>query len=343
MQSIAVGNNEDGQRLDRILMKYLPGAGKSFIYKMLRKKNIVLNDKRAEGNERLAVGDEIKLYLADDTIANFKSAASGSGDPHQSEHVQTSGQHKTVPATAGERAFSFAEHIVYEDEDIVLINKPAGILSQKAEPSDVSLNEYLTEYMLNKGELTREALATFRPGICNRLDRNTSGIVAAGKSYRGLKALSQMFRDRTIGKYYLTIVKGELREAGHIEGYLLKDEKTNKVSIIAHPPVGRESEFDRIATEYKPLKREGGCTLLEVKLLTGKTHQIRAHLASIGYPIAGDRKYGDERFNRACRDTYRVRDQLLCAYRLVFPKDCGELKNVAGKTFTIDTPKEYFI
>lgn len=338
MQSIRAGRNEAGQRLDRIVQRYLPGAGKGFIYKMLRKKNIVLNDKRAEGDERLAEGDEIKLYLSDDTIAAFRTAPAPVS--HEGVAAQERGAHAVGRRQDG---FRVEDCIIYEDADVILIDKPAGILSQKAVPEDVSLNEYLIGYLLESGGVTEQELTTFRPAVCNRIDRNTSGIVAAGKSYKGLKTLSAMFRDRSLGKYYLCIVMGRITEGRHLSGYLKKDGQTNRVTVLERIPAGAERDYDRIETEYRPVRYEDGCTLLEVKLLTGKTHQIRAHLASIGHPIAGDRKYGDEQFNRRCRDEHRVRDQLLCAYRIVFPEDGGGLEALAGREFRAGLPEVFFI
>ncbi|MCQ2495040.1 MAG: RluA family pseudouridine synthase [Lachnospiraceae bacterium] len=353
MQSIIAGKNEDGQRLDRLLNRLLPKAGQGFIYKMLRKKNIVLNGKKAEGSERVLAGDEIKLFLSDDTIASFSengriSAAASDMNTKEGQAEQVKASDKYVRAAeqsvAAKAKASVKLDIVYEDEDIILVNKPVGMLSQKAEANDISLNEYVIDYLLNKGELTREQMKTFRPGVCNRLDRNTSGIVAVGKSLQGLRVLSELFRSRTIDKYYLCIVKGIINEASRIEGYLVKDEKSNKVSVSKVKPVSADKdEAVEIITEFRPVKSLSGCTLLEVKLITGKTHQIRAHLASIGHPIAGDMKYGQSEFNHAMKVNFGVRSQLLLAYRLKFPKNCTGLERLSGREFTVEKPKSFFI
>lgn len=319
MQQIIIGDNEAGQRLDRIIEKYLNKAGKPFIYKMLRKKNIVLNGKRAEGNERTQKGDVIKLFLADDTIASFRSENAAAG--HELNKVKLS--------------------IVYEDDNVILVNKPVGMLSQKAEAGDASMNEYIIEYLLEKGELNREALKTFRPSVCNRLDRNTGGILLAGKSLSGLKMLSELLRDRELDKYYLAIVKGEIKTKKRIDAYLCKDTSENIVKISER---ALNDGYKRIETEYRPIAYKDGCTLLEVKLITGKTHQIRAHLASIGHPIAGDVKYGDEGLNRRVRDKYGVRSQLLFAYRVRFPLfKYDEFAGLSGKEFCAEPPAEFFI
>ena len=205
-----IEKNEAGQRLDKFLAKYMNEASKSFFYKMMRKKNITLNGKKCEGNEKLAEGDVVKLFLAEDTIEKFSSV--------QVQEV------KKVDLD-----------ILYEDDEIILVNKPAGMLSQKATETDESLVEYLIDYLLGSGKLTERGLRAFRPSVCNRLDRNTSGIVAAGKSLAGLQMLSGVFKDRSIHKYYQCLVSGEIRDVKTVDGWLLKDEKKNlqNLSIYA--------------------------------------------------------------------------------------------------------------
>ena len=210
MKELIIHDNEAGQRLDKLLRKYLSEAPGSFIYKMLRKKNIVLNGKKATGNEHLKKGDSVKLFLADDTIAKFQAAG------------------KTVEESIKN---TVKLDVIYEDQNVIFINKPSGMLSQKAKETDVSVVENVTAYLLESGQLTRENLKTFRPSICNRLDRNTSGLIVAGKSLAGLQQMGELFKKRTLKKYYLCIVKGRITEPAHIRGYLVKDEKTNRVSL----------------------------------------------------------------------------------------------------------------
>ena len=286
---------------------------KVFFYKMLRKKNITLNGKKATGNEKLEAGDTVKLFLSDETFDKF------------SEQKQAA------------RAVTDLE-VLYEDEDILLINKPVGMLSQPDDTGEASMVEYLTGYLLEKGELTEEDLRTFRPSVCNRLDKNTSGIIAAGKSLAGLQELSELFHDRTVHKEYLCIVKGILREKKHIRGYLHKDTKLNKVTIYKQ----KQKDAQPIETVYEPLGDNGEVTLLKVGLITGRTHQIRAHLASTGHPLAGDAKYGQETFNRRYKEKYQLKHQLLHAFRLSFPDEMkGRLLKLSGQCFQAPLPEQF--
>lgn len=205
----------------------------------------------------------------------------------------------------------FRLDVIYEDDDILLASKPVGVLSQKSSDKDISMNEYLIEYLTDNG-FGKENLATFKPSFCNRLDRNTSGLMIAGKSLRGLQKMSEIIKDRSIHKFYLTIVKGIVDKKSVIKGYLRKDEKNNKVVIYDNPV----KDSYEIHTEYEPLATKDDMTLLKVRLITGKTHQIRAHLAGISHPVLGDFKYGDKVFN----EKYGEKRQLLHSYQVVFPK-----------------------
>ena len=314
MKEIRIGENESGQRLDKFLLKYMSRAPKSFIYKMLRKKNITLNGKKAQGNEQLRQGDAVKLFLSDDTIGKFSE-------------TRTAGYAETEL------------DILYEDKHTIFINKPAGMLSQKAAAEDVSLVEHLIAYLLKTGQISEEALATFRPSVCNRLDRNTSGIVAAGKSLAALQQLSTMFRERSLKKYYLCLVHGRVTEARRISGFLSKDERTNRVRVQrAGERRSPQKEEARIETEYRPLRTGDGVTLLEVHLITGKTHQIRAHLAAEGHPIIGDYKYGMRSVNDSFKKEYGLSTQLLHSCRLCFPECTGALSELSGREITAPVP-----
>ncbi|MBQ8305642.1 MAG: RluA family pseudouridine synthase [Blautia sp.] len=304
MKELTIGRSEAGQRLDKYLARQLRKAPKGFLYKMLRKKNITLNRKKAAGNEMLAEGDVVQFFLKDETFALF------------SEDV------KSISVPACKESLE----VLYEDEDMLLINKPAGVLSQPDASGRPALTDQITAYLLRTGALTEEDLRTFRPGVCNRLDRNTSGIVAAGKTLPGLQELSVLFRDRTVQKYYLCLAEGIIKEPQDRKGYLHKDEKCNKVEIHDAPQEGDVL----IETAYRPIADNGKRTLLEVRLLTGKSHQIRAQLAHDGHPLFGDPKYNRDPESHALAVRTGVRFQLLHAYRLVFPEDCGRLSSLSG-------------
>ncbi len=317
MIEFKIGPNEANQRFDKYLNKSLKQAPTSFIYKMLRKKNITLNGKKATGNEKICEGDVVKLFLSDETIEKF-SAKQGEEFKVISE-VQLD--------------------IIYEDDNILLINKPAGMLSQKASDTDISLNELMISYLINTGKLSKEELKTFKPSICNRLDRNTTGIIAAGKSLMGLQELSRLFKERIIDKYYITIVVGKIEDDENIKGYLIKDEKTNTVKVVNETTT--PELFDYIETQYEPIvynEVKGiELTMLKVKLITGKTHQIRAHLSSIGSPIVGDYKYGDEEINKK----FKLKYQLLHSCELSFKGIDGGLDYLNGKVFYAPMPIIY--
>lgn len=313
MRQLIVHKNDENQRFDKYLKKYFKEAPGSFIYKMLRKKNIVLNGKKADGTEKLSAGDEIKLFLAEDTIEKFTGG------------------------TAKKEVFQFPPmkslDILFEDENLLILNKPAGELSQKAEAKDVSMNEYALGYLQQTGAVTEESIKVFRPSVCNRLDRNTSGILIVAKTYQAAREFGEALQKRTVRKFYRCIVKGEITKPETINGYLLKDEKSNKVQILKDKREGASE----IHTAYRPIKCEKGLTLLEVHLITGRTHQIRAHLSSIGHPILGDPKYGDKRLS----DKYHVKYQLLHACRLELDGFNGDFGKYNGKVITAGIPKAF--
>lgn len=317
MKEIIIEKNQAGQRFDKFLFKYFKEAPSSFIYKMLRKKNIVLNGKKSDGKDKLKEKDSIKIFMAEDTIAKFK------------------GEHKTNIVKPVKL------DIVYEDDNVLFINKPAGMLSQKANDNDVSLNEYVISYLVNSGQITEQNLETFKPAVCNRLDRNTSGLIVAGKSLEGLQIMSKMFKERTMEKYYLAVVSGYVDSSMTIKGYLSKNSKTNKVTISQ-----AENNGDYIETAYEPLEykkglKQAGITVLKVKLVTGKPHQIRAHLASINHPIIGDYKYGKKEINDKYKETYGIKNQMLHSWQLIFEKVEGSCRNLSYKTFVARPSKEY--
>lgn len=293
----------------------------SFVYKMLRKKNFVLNGKKAAGREILSIGDQVKLFLADETFEKFASG----------EVKRQSGSF--VLYSEADLATCHLE-IVYEDEHILILNKPAGMLSQKSAETDVSVNEYLIGYLLYRKELTTEELKTFRPSVANRLDRNTSGLILCGKSLAGLQYLSEIIKNRSLEKYYRCIVEGNMEKELLIEGYLSKDREKNRVVITDQPSEEQDASF--IKTGINPIGQymwQGKpYTELSVHLITGKPHQIRAHLASIGHPIVGDPKYGN--------GTGKQR-QLLHSHTVIFPETDGRFAYLNGKRVTAAFPPDY--
>ncbi len=311
MKEYTIGPNEAGQRFDKYLAKCMSKAPKSFFYKMMRKKNITLNKKKAAGNEILSEGDVVRIFVSDETFEMFSDVS----------EVQT--------------ALGNLD-ILYEDSDLVLVNKPVGMLSQPDKSKEASLVEYLNGYLLANSRITKEQLQTFHPSVVNRLDRNTSGIVACGCSLAGLQDLSEMFRKRTLHKFYLCLVEGVLLKEMKLQGYLKKDNEKNQVII-------RQKEFagaSYVETRYRPIQNDGIHTLLEVELLTGKTHQIRAHLASIDHPIVGDFKYNHIEKSRRFAKEAGLTSQFLHAWRLELPRDCKRLSpELSGRTFTAPLPQ----
>lgn len=313
MKLLVISENEAGQRLNKFLGKYLAQAPSSFIYKMLRKKNITLNGKKASGNEKLEEHDEIKLFLAEETIEKFIS--------HKTNQLEN---------------VSSDLDIIYEDAHVLFLNKPAGMLSQKAQDADISIVEHIISYLLETNQISHEELQRFRPSVCNRLDRNTSGFIIAGKSLLGLQIMSKIIKERSIQKFYRCVVKGSVNKEQFIKGYLEKDERTNKVKILPSPSPNAKY----IETQYTPIYSSKEYSILEVELITGRSHQIRAHLASIGHPIIGDNKYGDRKGNLLYEKKYRIKHQMLHSYRVILPH-LDEMPEISNKEFVAKEP-EYF-
>lgn len=326
MKKIVVSKNEAGQKLLKLLAKYLNTAPQSFLHKMLRKKNITLNGKKADGSELLCETDEVCLFLSEETILSFQ------GKKTEETTVVEQNRIQKKPKELSE------VRIVYEDDNVLILNKPVGVLSQKAVPEDFSLNEWVIEYLLGNGALKAEEMQTFRPGVCNRLDRNTSGLITAGKSLTGLQTLSALFKDRTVHKDYYCIVCGKIKGASRLKGYLEKNARTNKVTVEAKK---RSEVSSYIETEYMPVVASDRYTLLKVRLITGKTHQIRAHLASVGHSLVGDSKYGNASVNKMLRERFGLKSQLLHAAKLTFPKEMSACETLAGRAFYAPVPKQF--
>ena len=277
MIKLNITEQEAPQRVDRFLLKYLNQAKKGDIFRLLRKKIVRINGKRVKENYQLQVGDTLALYLSDASFNELRK------------------EPKKVSAK------SVNLDIIYEDDDILLINKPAGILThpdkfEYKNTLSTKVNIYL-KHLVGK---------TFSPAPIQRLDKNTSGIVIFAKNYNSLKEYNKYMRERAIGKFYLTIVKGTIQKVGELKGVLTKDPVKNRVTIK------KDGEGANIHTKYIPLESTNGFTLIEVELLTGRSHQIRATFDYLGFPIIGDRKYGgDKSFGR--------NHQLLHAYKTILP------------------------
>ncbi len=309
MRSITVGKNDAGQRLDRFLSKSFPLLKHGVIRKALRNKDIKVNRKRTDAEYFLIENDVIDVYIKDELLTG-----------------------KTISDKATSGIALEQSDIIYEDENILLINKPVGlVVHEDNQKTDDTLIKRIINYLIKTGEYDSKHELSFTPSLCNRLDRNTSGIVIAAKNAEALRIMSQKLRDREIEKLYLCLVYGVMPKKHDIlTHYLEKSEKENRVYINDK----KTAKNLTIKTEYKVLKEADDYSLLEINLLTGRTHQIRAHLSYIGHPILGDSKYGDNKINRL----YKYKSQALCSYKLkfIFSTDAGILEYLKNKEFEIN-------
>ena len=317
MKELTVKNNDAGQRLDRFIGKAVPLLPESLLQKYIRLKHIKLNGKGAKRDTRLAAGDLLQLYINDEFFEK----------PREENSYLKVGTPRLT--------------IVYEDENILLLDKKPGVLCHSAGTWDYNtLIANVQAYMAQKGEWKPKEENSFAPALCNRIDRNTGGIVIAAKNAEALRILNEKIRDREIEKFYLCAVSGRPRPAsGRLENYLFKDAKKNQVFIKDKPGPGCKTAV----TEYRVLGCKGQLSLVECRLLTGRTHQIRAQMAHAGWPLLGDGKYGRERFNK----DFGENGQALYSYRLrfEFPTDAGVLEYLRGKELRVervDFAEKYF-
>ena len=377
MREYLVSRDERGQRLDKYLKRRLPGAPSSFIYKMLRKKNITLRGKKADGSEKVEEGDPVVLYLSDETIEKFSDRGSSSGQQKDADEDERA--FRRLQPLLGQNP------VLYEDEDVLIVIKPAGVLSQKSAPGDLSMNEWLRGYLGQKRKGSDhdrlDTASGFRPSVCNRLDRNTGGILLCAKSLQGSRELSAAIRGRMIRKTYRMVVHGRLTSAGTIEGDLIKDRNSNTVRAVTAGNTAKDSQTNRgiaavnngnqeilsgrkqsntgdqeilsgragaktgdlssenhdlvrrhAVTVYRPVLSGYRATLVEADLITGRSHQLRVHMASIGHPILFDPRYGNRDLdrsmtrllpavpgNRKADGPHRNRGQLLWCREIQFP------------------------
>jgi len=314
MRTLIIKQNDAGQRLDKFLAKAVKALPKSLMYKSIRTKKIKVNRKRTEIGYILEEGDTVELFLAEEFFTE----------------------------RAVEEAFmKLTPHldIVYEDEHILLLDKQPGLIVHSDDEEEVNtLISHVKAYLYRKGEYNPADEQSFAPALCNRIDRNTGGIVIAAKTAEALRVMNEKIRNDELSKFYLAAVHGKLpKHADTLHGWLKKDAASNMVDVITTPRPG----YKEIITKYRVLEEKRDLSLVEVELVTGRTHQIRAHLSSIGHPLLGDGKYGVNRDDK--KIGYKF--QALFAYRLEFrfTTDSGALAYLNGKSFAIDRDKIWFL
>ncbi len=304
MREMTIGVNDAGQRLDKFLLKALPGLPKTLMYKFLRTRHIKLNGKKAEISTRLQPGDKLTFFIHDDFFVRDEKRQFLSAKPDVS--------------------------VVYEDENILLCDKPSGLIVHEDEGESVdTLINRVKHYLVEKGEYDPDSEASFAPALCNRIDRNTQGIVIVAKNAQSLRLLNECIKNRELHKFYLCLLKGVPRpRSATLTHFMRKDEKENKAIVYDKPVPGGKT----MITRYTVLKSDRGISLCEIELKTGRTHQIRAHMAHIGCPLVGDGKYSDNRPERALGFT----SQALCSYKLIFDfqQPCA-LSYLNGKEFVV--------
>lgn len=316
MRILTVNRNDAGQRLDKFLSKAVKGLPMSLMYKFIRTKKIKVNRKRCEQNYILQQGDEIQLFIKDEFF----------GSPEQDKTTGTLASIKPKLS------------IVYEDENIILLNKRPGVLvHEDTEGADNTLTMHLKAYLYQRGEYDPDGEQSFAPAMCNRIDRNTGGIVIAAKNAEALRVMNQKIKDGQVSKFYICAVHGvpKKREAT-LRAWLRKDSANNTVTISDTQRQG----YKEIITKYRVIKTSGDRALLEIDLVTGRTHQIRAQMAHIGHPLLGEGKYANNRADRA--EGYKY--QALYAYRVRFDFEGNDaLAYLQGKEFSLDKDDIRFI
>lgn len=306
MKSFIIMKNDAGQRVNKFVEKAVPSLPKSLLYKYIRLKRIKVNGKRCNPEDKLCEGDKMELYINDEFF--------GDG-PQELLFLK-------APADL---------NIVYEDENILLVDKKPGLVVHEDDTGTAdTLIHRILHYLYNKGEYNPSLEASFAPSLCNRIDRNTGGIVIAAKNAEALRVMNQKVKDRELRKLYLCLVHGTMEpKAATLRDYLIKDSSQNQVKVFRQQVPGSKT----IITKYRTLRTNGKYSLLEVELKTGRTHQIRAHMAFYGHPLAGDTKYGRNRDNKDNPFPY----QALYSYKLsfCFTTDAGSLNYLNGKEFAV--------
>ena len=309
MKELSISSKQEGQRFDKFLLKHFNNAPKSFVYKMLRKKRIKLNGKKAEGNEIIHAGDTVQIYIADETEDKLRE---------EKEVFESKKQFD----------------IIYEDSNIIIVNKPAGLITHAKTSDDKNtLIDQIIYYLYRTNSYDPKNDTGFTPALCNRIDTNTSGIVIAGKNAKALKAMNNAIKMREADKFYIAAVCGTLKGSGEFRGKLVKDGDSNIVKV------SHDGNGDYIITRYKSLVCKEGYTLLKIELVTGKSHQIRAHLKAEGFPIIGDRKYGNISENEYFRRKFKLSNQFLHAYEFEYKGNDDVLKDIKNIVFKAEPGK----
>ena len=310
LHTVTVNHNDAGQRVDKFLLKLMPAMPKNLLYKLIRKKDIRLNSVRCQGTEFLKEGDILSIYAKEEF---FKV--------HPEMHfMQANG----------------TPEILHEDDNFLIVYKPSGMVAHSNEKGTLSLLDEVQKYLYNKGEYSPEHEQTFAPALCNRIDRNTEGIVISAKNSTALRMMNELIRERKIQKNYIAITSFHLPEhSATCTAFLMKDEKRNQVSVSDKP---HGKNWKPIQTRYEVLAQKGSFQLVRITLLTGRTHQIRAHLAHLGAPLLGDPKYNATKSDEE--------NQCLCAWELQFPtSENAVLSGISGKTIRTALPafvRKYF-
>lgn len=316
MRILTVNRNDAGQRLDKFLSKAVRGLPASLMYKFIRTKKIKLNRKRCQPNDVLTEGDEIQLFIKDEFF----------GSPEQDR-------------TAGTLASITPKlNIVYEDENIMLLNKRPGVLvHEDTRGEDNTLVMHLKAYLYQRGEYDPECEQSFAPAMCNRIDRNTGGIVIAAKNAEALRVMNQKIKDGEVAKFYVCAVHGVPKaKSGTLHNWLLKDSDSNTVRVSDV----RRQGYKEAITKYRVLRTSGDRSLLEIQLITGRTHQIRAQMAHAGYPLMGEGKYAHNRYDRA--EGYKF--QALYAWRVRFDFTGDDvLSYLSGREFSLGEGDVWFV
>ncbi len=309
MKSFVISKNDANQRLDKFISKSVPNLPKTLMYKYIRTKRIKVNRKKSDIAARLVEGDVVEMYINDEFFVKSETRYDFSGASSKID-------------------------IIYEDENLLLLDKKVGLLCHPDDKEYIdNLIARVKKYLYEKGEYDPDKENSFTPALVNRIDRNTGGIVIAAKNAESLKILNAQMKERNLKKTYLCVVHGVMeRKSGLLEGWLVKDEQKNKVRVYTRP----RDDAKEIRTKYKVIENDtkNNLSLVEVDLLTGRTHQIRAHFASIGHPLLGDGKYGTNDLNKKLG----YKKQFLYSYKLAFELDenAGPLSYMNGRVFTVD-------